>query len=102
MAGELIQATVLGFSRKNCKKCHGLGRLGYDTKYKDNSHVIPCTCVEFFELVAVQRSIEAEKAKANGEAQRRDGQIGEGEGHLPSRPSTGNGSAEGRVELSEV
>jgi hypothetical protein len=61
MAGELIRATVVGFSRETCRKCHGTGRAGYDARYKDRSHVLPCPCVEFFEMSAVQKSVEEVK-----------------------------------------
>lgn len=70
MAGELIRATVVGFSRESCRKCHGTGRAGYDTRYKDKSHVFPCDCVEFFEMSAVQKSIE--EANKHGESKRGD------------------------------
>lgn len=61
MAGELIRATVVGFSRESCRKCHGTGRAGYDTRYKDKSHVFPCDCIEFFSLEAVQNSLAEAK-----------------------------------------
>ena len=53
---NLIAATVIGFSRNNCKKCNGTGRAGYDVKYRDNAHVIPCSCLEFMDLEAVRKS----------------------------------------------
>lgn len=55
-----VKATIIGFSRDDCKKCHGRGRLGFDRKFSDLVHVIPCSCVEFMDLETVQKSWEAE------------------------------------------
>jgi hypothetical protein len=67
-----IKATVIGFSRPDCKICFGRGRLGFDARYKDKSHIIPCKCIEYFDLETVQKSWE----EARQEAQKRvDAQI---------------------------
>lgn len=53
---EQNAARVIGFARPNCKRCLGRGRLGWDTKYGDHAHVIPCPCIEFFDLEVVQQA----------------------------------------------
>jgi hypothetical protein len=57
-ATKQIKATVIGFSREDCKICFGRGRLGFDARFKDKTHIIACRCVEFFDLETVQKSWE--------------------------------------------
>jgi hypothetical protein len=64
---QQIKATVIGFSREDCKICFGRGRLGFDARYKDKVHIIPCKCVEFFDLETVQKSHDEAKQAAQKE-----------------------------------
>ena len=60
---DFCRAAVVGFARANCPKCHGRGRLGFDVRYTDNLHIIPCPCVELMDLETVQKSWEAANGK---------------------------------------
>lgn len=71
---ELCRATIIGFARINCKKCNGRGRKGFDTRYKDNLHIIPCDCVELMDLDTVQKDWELAKEKKQAEFDEQNGE----------------------------
>jgi hypothetical protein len=58
-----IAARVIGFARPDCKFCFGRGRIGWDAKYKDKAHVIPCRCCEWFDLEVIQESWKRDQEK---------------------------------------
>lgn len=61
---DIAKAAIVGFARINCKQCFGRGRIGWDVRYSDGAHVIPCHCVEMFDLEVVQKAKEAEHKEA--------------------------------------
>ena len=86
MPTEEVKATIIGFTRPNCKKCYGRGYTGFDMKYKgDNgqrTHVVPCSCCEFFQVEQVQKAWKA----AQGDTVRGGGDAAEQEQNKAGRP----------------
>jgi hypothetical protein len=55
---DLAKGAVIGFARIDCNKCFGRGRKGFDVRFSDNLHVIPCDCVEMLDLETLQKDLE--------------------------------------------
>lgn len=68
-----IKAAVIGFARVDCPICYGRGRRGWDLKYNDKHHVIPCDCIEFMDLDTVR------EAATQGEGENEESQNSQNE-----------------------
>jgi hypothetical protein len=50
------RATIVGFAWLDCKRCFGRGRAGW-LKMEEGT-VIPCNCVEFFDIDTVRGGLD--------------------------------------------
>jgi hypothetical protein len=60
------KAAIIGFAQMECVECFGRGRAGWVER--DNGTVLPCRCVEYFDLEKIRESAQGEMASK--EAQR--------------------------------